>query len=124
MRKIGLISFILASAIMISFLTGCGEKEKTFGQKITEGALTPIGDILSNPGRFEDKAVKIQGRVTDVCPAGGWFFLKDGTGTIYVNLHPSYFAIPQVRGSGAVAQGRVRKEGTQIEVIGEGVQLK
>jgi len=124
MRNLNAIIFILIMVFAVSYLTGCGQKEKLFGQKITEEAFTPIGDILSNPGGFQAKPVKIQGRVTDVCPSGGWFFLKDKTGIIYVNLHPSYFAIPQVRGSEAIAQGRVRKEGTEIEVIGEGVQLK
>lgn len=124
MKNVNIVSFILIASLAMFFSAGCGQKEKSFGQKITEEDLTPIGDILSDPGRFKDRPVKIQGRIGDECPAGGWFFLKDNTGTIYVNLHPSYFAIPQIRGSEVIAQGRVRKEGTQIEIIGEGVQLK
>lgn len=125
MKNISIIILILAAAVLaIGSFGGCSQREKLYGEKITEEKITSIGNILSSPDNFKDKSVKVQGRITDECPAGGWFYLKDDTGTIYVNLHPSYFAIPQVRGKEVAAQGRLRKEGTQVEIIGEGVELK
>lgn len=116
---------VLIGAVFVAvFIFGCAERNSNFGQPITETNSIPIGDILAHPEQFENKLVRIEGKITDECPAGGWFFLKDGTGMVYVNLHPSYFAIPQSVGHRIVVQGVVRKEGTQIEVIGKGAKLK
>jgi len=121
-----IIIFLLSIAMVLTAMSmfGSAYAEKDFGQPITEQAITPIGNILANPGQFAGKTVKVEGKITDECPAGGWFLLKDQTGVIYVDLHPSYFAIPQVRGKQVIAQGVVKKEGTQVEIIGEGVRLK
>jgi uncharacterized protein YdeI (BOF family) len=115
---------ILLTVTALFPLLGCGKKVETFGQPLTEPNLTAISSILSSPKEFSGKRVRVEGQITDVCPAGGWFFLQDKTGTIYVNLHPSYFAIPQIRGRQVGTEGIVRKEGTQVEIIGEGVELK
>jgi hypothetical protein len=103
---------------------GCGKQTGTFGQTMTLTSVTPIQDILSDPVKFAGKKVKVQGEIGDICPAGGWFFLKDGQRQVFVNLHPNYFAIPQARGRQAEAEGVVRKEGPAVEIIGEGVVVK
>ena len=117
--SVGLI-FIVFSA----FLFGCGTKSGLYGQAITQTNTTRIGDILAHPDQFKAKTVKIQGQIREECPAGGWFMLKDDSGVIYVNLHPSNFAIPQASGHQAVAEGLVHKQGTQVSLIGKGVQIK
>jgi uncharacterized protein YdeI (BOF family) len=124
MRTIFFFIFVFVATVSLFFAFGCSAQGKLFGQPITETKRTPVGDILSKPEQFENKTVKVEGRITDECPAGGWFFLKDETGLIYVNLHPMQFAIPQIRGHEVIAQGTVRKEGPQVEIIGEGVQIK
>jgi len=128
MKKIitvALIGVFVASALsLVVSISGCGPKETNYGQPLSADAITPIKDILSNPEGFVGETVKVEGIVRDECPAGGWFFLEDETGIIYVNLHPSYFAIPQVIGGRVTAEGRVRKEGPQVEIIGKGVELK
>jgi hypothetical protein len=50
--------------------------------------------------------------------------LRDDTGAIFVNLHPSEFAIPQASGSKATAEGEVITEGPQPSIIGKGVEIK
>lgn len=120
-------TIVIAVFITLVFsllLLGCGTKVGLYGQEITETNTTQIGDILARPDQFAGKIVKLEGKITEECPAGGWFMLKDKTGIIYVNLHPSYFAIPQAVGQKVVAQGIVKKEGSRIEIIGKGVQLK
>jgi uncharacterized protein YdeI (BOF family) len=126
MKITGILALITITALTIFLAFGCGQGQqgKTFGSSITETALTPIGTILASPEQFAGKTVKIEGKIMNECPTGGWFHLSDATGTIYVNLHPSEVAIPQIMNHKVVAQGRVRKEGTQVEIIGEGVQIK
>jgi hypothetical protein len=117
---------VIAIIFLAVYLYGCssGAKDDLFGVQITENTVTPIGKILSQPKEFDNKTVLLEGKVLEECPAGGWVHLKDDTGVIYVNLHPSNFAIPQIIGKKIAVQGKVRKEGTQIELVGEGVQLK
>jgi len=122
--KLMIVIALIAVAFLAVYIVGCSPKANVFGQPISETTVTSIGDIFKRAEQFQGKRVRIEGKITDECPAGGWFFLQDQTGTIYVNLHPSEFAIPQVRGQQVIAQGVVRREGTQIEVIGEGVQIK
>jgi len=124
MKIIAIFVLLFITIAGVFMVLGCSRQGRSFGQPITETALTPIGNILAAPGEFAGKTVKIEGKITDECPAGGWVFLKDESGVIYVNLHPSYFAIPQLTGHKITAQGVVRKEGTQLEVIGEGVEVK
>jgi len=121
-----IIGIALVAAVLVSvcFLGGWGAKGRIFGQSLSEAALTPIGDILAHPEQFTGKTVKVEGKIMEECPAGGWFLLKDKSGIIYVNLHPSYFAIPQAIGRQVIAGGVVKKEYTQISVIGKGVELK
>lgn len=118
-------NIVFAGVVMLALsIVGCAGQGKDFGAAITETETIPIKNILAKPEQFANQVVRVEGKITDECPAGGWFFLQDETGVIYVNLHPSYFAIPQAIGRRAVAQGRVRIEGTQIEIIGKGVRLE
>lgn len=124
MKIITIFVFTLIAVLAVFFAFGCAQQGKSFGQPITEAKLTPISDILAKPEQFAGKTVRIEGKIMVECPSGCWFFLKDATGTIYVNLNPSNFAIPQVRGHEVIVQGAVKKGGPQLEVTGEGVQIK
>ena len=124
MKNIIAVTLIVMISLSAWFLSGCGTKGGVFGEPITETNVTRIGDILAYPEQFDKKTVLIEGEIIEECPSGGWFMLKDKTGIIYVNLHPSYFAIPQAVGEHAIAQGIVIKEDSRVLVIGKGVQLK
>ena len=121
---LALLAVVIAAIFSAVCSSGCAPQGNVFGAPISEATVTPIGDILAQPQRFQDKTVRVEGKITQECPAGGWFFLQDATGMVYVNLHPSELAIPQAVGRQAVAQGVVRQEGPQVEIIGKGVQLK
>jgi len=116
--------FMILFFISAAILVGCTAKKNTYGQHISGTTITGIGDILANPGQFNQKIVRIEGKIIEECPAGGWFILKDATGIIYVDLHPSYFAIPQAVGSNVTAEGTIKKDGPRIVVVGKGVQIK
>lgn len=118
------ISFFIALFLIGAIIVGCTVKKSVYGQHISETNVTSIGDILANPEQFNQKIVRIEGKIIKECPSGGWFMLKDNAGIIYVDLHPSYFAIPQAVGSKVVAEGRVKKDGQSVVVIGKGVEIK
>jgi len=115
-------AFMIATAVVV--VAGCGPKAGTFGRALTETQTTAIGDILTRPQEFDQKTVRVEGTIAEECPAGGWFMLKDTTGVIYVDLHPSEIAIPQARGSSVAAEGTVKKEGTRVTIEGKGVHIQ
>ena len=124
MKKI-LFVFTLISGISIWLvLCGCAKKPGIYGSQLTQTKATPVAEILKQPNQFVGKVVRVEGKIVQECPAGGWFMLKDNTGVIFVNLHPTEIAIPQAVGSKIVAEGKVKKEDNQISVIGDGVELK
>ena len=124
MKKI-LFVFALISGISIWFvLYGCAKKPEIYGSQVSQIKVTAVAAILKQPNQFAGKAVRLEGKIVQECPAGGWFMLKDDTGVILVDLHPSEIAIPQAVGHSITAQGKVKKEYNQISVIGEGAELK
>lgn len=112
--------FIFGSALT----AGCSAKSGNYGSAISDTATIPIGNILSAPQKFEGKTVKIEGKITEECPTGGWFMLKDKTAVVFVNLHSSNFAIPQAVGQTVATEGIVKKNGPQIQIEAKGVQIK
>lgn len=114
------IAFICAAWCM----SGCAAKTTLYGQEIAEKNITRIGDILANPAKSEGKTVKIKGKITEECPSGCWFMLKDDSGTMYVNIHPKNFVIPQASGRMAAVEGVVKKEGPKVSIIGSGVEIE
>jgi hypothetical protein len=63
----------LSAIAVLALLSGCA-------------SVTPIGDLLNNPQRYDGKSVKIEGEVREA--AGGFglgaFQVRDKTGTIPV----------------------------------------
>ncbi|MCX5711079.1 MAG: hypothetical protein NT060_03850 [Candidatus Omnitrophica bacterium] len=116
------ISIIIGGAIFI--LSGCVPKSGSYGEQLSLSSVTRVSDIFKSPLSFKGKAVRLEGTVKEECPTGGWFMFKDDTGVIFVNLHPSEFAIPQASGSKAAVEGVVITEGPQPSIIGKGVKIK
>ena len=117
------LSLAVLIAIVIIGIAGCSRNKK-FGEEIAEIRITRIKDILIAPDKYIDKTVKVEGKIIQECPAGGWFYLQEGTSIIYVNLHPSGFAISQSVGKDAVAQGRLHSKERGLEIVGKGVEIK
>jgi uncharacterized protein YdeI (BOF family) len=117
-------AFFIALFLISAILVGCAAKNGVYGRPFSKTNITNIGDILANPQQYERETVQIEGKIIEECPAGGWFMLKDATGVIYVDLHSSYFAIPQVVGSKVAAEGIVKKDGPRIYVTGKGVEIR
>jgi len=121
------IIFILALVLGVSIwfiVAGCTQKSGTYGKPLTETKVTAVAELFKNPDNFYGKSVRLQGKIIQECPSGGWFMLKDDTGVILVDLHPSELALPQAVNHSVVAEGKVKKEYSQVSVVGEGVELK
>jgi uncharacterized protein YdeI (BOF family) len=124
-NKINRVLLIAAALGLILTIYGCSKKDSgKYGQSISNYTLTKIGDILKDAKSFDGKTATIEGKIVDECPAGGWFDVKDQTGVIYVDLHPSDVAIPQRVGGRVMVEGKVLVRDNKSMIVGIGVELK
>jgi hypothetical protein len=115
-------------AVVAAALIGCGastaSRKAKFGKAIpTDMAVTPAREILANPQSFEGKDVLVAGKITSECPSGGWVWVKDNSGDVYVNMHPTNVFIPQKVGSTVKAMGKVVLEEGRPQVLGFGLEF-
>lgn len=124
MKKIALIIALILGVSAGLIVSGCGPKPGIYGRPLAEKESTAVIELFKTPDKFSGKSVRLEGKIIQECPSGGWFMLKDNTGAILVDLHPSDLAIPQAVNHSVAAEGRVKKEYNQVSVVGEGVELK
>jgi uncharacterized protein YdeI (BOF family) len=121
----------LVIAVAAALVIGCGggakagAKSNAFGKAIpADMAVTAAKQILDSAAAYEGKDVLVAGTITSECPSGGWVWVKDATGDIYVNMHPTNVFIPQHVGKMVRAMGKVVLESGQPSVVGYGLELK
>ena len=78
-----------------------------------------ISEILENETTYHAKMIVVEGKIELECGAGCWFVLNDGTGSIYVDILPNNFAIPQKSGEDARVYGEVTLKNGEPELIGK-----
>lgn len=88
-----------------------------------EGDVIEIGEIYDEFSAFEDEMVIVEGEIVYECGSGCWFVLDDETGSIFVDIFPSNFVIPQERGSEAKVYGRLSSRDNSPFIIGEIVEI-
>ncbi|MCX6693564.1 MAG: hypothetical protein NT074_03300 [Methanomicrobiales archaeon] len=108
----------LAGFLITAGCTSPAKEEVSGGNSIN---AVKIGDILENPDSYNGRDVLINGKVVNQCGSGCWFFLDDGSGTIYVDLLPNNFAIPPMIGSKVTVEGSVLVNGTDVSILGTSV---
>ena len=82
-----------------------------------------ISEILENETAYHGKMVVVEGKIELECGAGCWFVLNDGTGSIYVDILPNNFAIPQKSGEDARVYGEVTLKNGEPQIIGKIVKI-
>lgn len=87
------------------------------------GGLTKIADILQNASLYEGRMIVVEGVITTECPSGCWFIVDDDSGSIYVDILPSNFVIPQKSGEGAKVYGLVTIKDGDPMIIGKIVEI-
>ncbi len=114
---------LIALAVILAALTaGCTEK---YGQPMT-GELPRVTVIRAlTDHALLNRGVVIEGVILTQCQASGcWFFLKDDTGRIFVNLAPSHFTLPLNKvGKQATVQGMVTAAEGEVSLVAKEVIL-
>ncbi len=115
------IAVVVLACALISF--GCGRVE-TYGERISNRNLTPIKEIVANPGQFTGKTVTVKGKINLECDTGCWFNLKEDAAVIYTDIEPNGFAIPQKVGRTAIVEGTVSIEKGKLTLTGKAVEIQ
>lgn len=104
------------------FLACTSEKYGTISSNLPQ---ITVKDAMLNSS-YLNTEVKLQGKIVTQCAASGcWFFLKDDTGQILVDLKPLNLGLPQRTGKTAVVNGILIKEPSgQTIISAKGLMIK
>ncbi|MBD3368717.1 MAG: hypothetical protein GF405_11190 [Candidatus Eisenbacteria bacterium] len=122
MSRTTVISLIILMSITAG-IAGCGGGE-TYGEPLSNAAVTPVSEILADPASFGDDQIKIEGEIVRECPSGCWFELEDDGAAIHVDIAPSGLAIPQKVGGTATVEGVVLVRDGRTMLVGSGVMIR
>jgi len=129
-KNIKLIGVLLIIILIILGISGCSgnssnssDNSERYGVNITEKGVVNTKDILANPDKYLGQTLRLEGTIVRECPSGCWFFLKDETGTIYVDINPSGLSIPPKVGKKVVVEGVPENKNGRISINGKGVEF-
>jgi hypothetical protein len=119
---------ILSGSLIALILTTTGAEAgvRKYGEPVSIRQLTPIKDILADPKAFAGKRVAIEGKISQECPTGCWFYVKVAKGdfSIYVDIAPAGFAIQQHQGKKVVVEGIVVVKDSGPMIQGKAVEVR
>jgi len=120
-----LIGILVILLVVIFIIAGCSSNSNSekYGVNITEKGVVNTKDILSSPDKYLGQTLRLEGTIVRECPSGCWFFLKDETGTIYVDINPSGLSIPPKVGKKVVVEGVPENKNGRISINGKGVEF-
>jgi uncharacterized protein YdeI (BOF family) len=118
--KASLLAGSLVLLILAMAMSGCVSSQASSRQDDKEknaSLVVPVGSLLENPKAYDGREVSISGKITTECGSGCWFFLDDGSGTVYVDTKPGNFAIPQLPGRTVRVKGTITSEGGDVAIL-------
>ena len=120
MARNGLLRALILLGLIFLVLQAIQAKDEP--AELKEEGINII-DILQNVTAYEGKMVVIEGKIETECPSGCWFIIDDKTASIYVDILPSNFVIPQKRGEDAKVYGKMTTRNGDPMIIGEMVEI-
>ncbi|MBW2518931.1 MAG: DNA-binding protein [Deltaproteobacteria bacterium] len=120
MRKIFLMLAIMLAPLLIA---GCGEEK--YGSGVDPNAPSvKVKDVFLKKDLLGQK-VTLEGEIVSQCQSNGcWFFLRDDTGQIYIDLSTNNFSLPSMPNKHVVASGTVVTSKKNILLVATGVEVK
>ncbi len=88
-----------------------------------QGTPVEIQKIVEDEAAYHEKPVVVEGKITNECPSGCWFIMDDGTASVYVDILPSNFVIPQKVGSEVKVYGTVTTRNGDPMILGKMVEI-
>lgn len=113
----GPLTLLLMAFLAISAGQASDDPEELSGERVN------ISDIQANSTAYNGTMVVVEGAIELECGSGCWFVLNDGTGSIYVDILPNNFVIPQKSGKDAKVFGEVTVNSGEPQIIGKMVKI-
>ncbi len=109
--------------LLLILLVGCGKE--IYGSGVDKSVQkVSVKDVFINT-TYQGKVVNLEGTITTQCASNGcWFFLRDDTGQIFIDLATKGFALPQRQGKKATVTGTVSFGQNGVFIIAHGVELR
>ena len=114
-------NWLIAALIMLS-LTAMAAWAADVPPELNETAVEDPG-CTSDESIHHGQNVLIEGKITLECASGCWFIVNDGGASIYVDILPSNFVIPQKSGTDVRVYGEVTTKDGDPMIIGKMVQI-
>lgn len=107
MRTFSNSMLLLAALALASGATVAATEPQNYGAGVQTAEATSVAKILADPDAYVGKKVRIEGKVTDVCPmAGCWMEVDDAGKTIKVKVDDGVIVFPATsKGKLAAAEG-------------------
>ncbi len=115
----------MAGALVLAALTTVALQAAQAAEGPDEfgGEIVKIQEIINNEPAYDSKNVVIEGLIETECPSGCWFILNDGSASLYIDILPSNFVIPQKTGSQAKVYGEVTTKDNDPMIVGKIVKI-
>lgn len=116
----------LAYVLIVSFfLTACNGGGEQYGSGLDPNApKVQVEDIFLKPDLI-GKNITVEGRIATQCASNGcWFYLKDETGQVYIDLSYNGFALPSLPNKKAIATGMVARSKSALLLVATGVEVR
>ncbi len=113
--RIALAALPLACLLLAGPAASAGDEPGTvYGSGVTDASVAvTVGELLADPDRWVDKRVRVEGKITDVCPKMGcWVDIAagDGGAPIRFKVEDGVIEFPvEAKGHDIVAEGLFRK---------------
>ncbi|MDH3869845.1 MAG: DUF4920 domain-containing protein [Desulfuromonadales bacterium] len=118
--RVTLLTLTLAATLL---LAGCsGEK---YGAGVDSSApKATVKDVFLKKSLLGQK-VTLEGNIVSQCQSNGcWFYLRDGTGQIYIDLKTHNFTLPSMPNKNVAASGTVTRSENTVLLVASGVEVK
>jgi hypothetical protein len=120
MKQNGLRTLILLFAMALAMYATAAAKELPAE---LQGEAVKILDIIQNISAYEGKNILIEGKIETECPAGCWFIVNDESASLFIDIFPSNFVIPQEAGSRVKVYGEITTKDNDPMMVGKMVEI-
>ena len=120
MKQNGLGTLILLFAVLLMMHAAAAAKELPAE---LQGEAVKILDIINDISAYEGKNILIEGKIETECPAGCWFIVNDDSASLFIDIFPSNFVIPQEAGSRVKVYGEITTKDNDPMMIGKMVEI-
>lgn len=118
-------TLVLAFVLLVTCAFGCKSTgNHLLGTAFETKAITTIASISGKDASTPPSPVTVHGTMTEKCPvAGCWFYLKDDSGTVKVDVKDAGFVVTDVpTGADMTVSGTIDKTGEDPVFVATGLR--